>query len=483
MDENKEITAAPETAEPKFRAGTLEYTKRGLFMLFVYLLWGDFCFTLMESVFPQITPLTMKNLGSNDFLIGLVMITIPNIFNAIVCPWVSFKSDRHRSKLGRRIPFLLYPTPAIALFLIMIGFSPDLGRFLGNTILHSTGWGTVAITLGLIAVFSAGFQYFNMFVGSVYYYLFNDVVPDEYLSRFMAAFRLVGLVAGALFNFVIFRYAESHMKWIFIGAGVLYFVAFMQMSLKVKEGEYPPPPEYVDGKQGVFSGLKTYFKECFSHKFYWYFFLSTAFWELTACIRPFDLLLQRQTLALTPGKIGMILGTAQIVTALFILPAGIFSDKHHPLRTTLWASVGLLILTPTRLVYLFHHFDPGTAFWVEFSLQMVLVPLNAIYTVSSLPMYMRILPAERYGQFCSAQAMFRSSANILFGTMAGGYMVLMKKLSAVHHMYPTYYYGFSPLWTWVLQIVAVIFLFQLYKSWKERGGDESFTPPPVGVSE
>ncbi len=480
---NRTDTSEPsDSKEIKFRLNTLEYTKRGLFMLSIYLLWGDFCFTLMESVFPAITPIAMRNLGSSNFLIGIVITTIPSIFNAIVCPWVSFKSDRHRSKWGRRIPFLMFPTPFVALFLVLIGLSPDIGRLLGHTVLRTTGWTQASIILGLLAVFSAGFQYFNMFVGSVYYYLFNDVVPDQFLSRFMAAFRLVGTIAGALFNYFIFRYAETQMKWIFIGCGILYFVAFMQMCWKVKEGEYPPPPEYMDGKQGAFAGLKTYLVECFSHKFYWYFFLSTAAWELTACINPFNVFLQQKALGLSLTQIGWIIGTAQIVTAALILPAGWLSDKRHPLRTTLYASIGLLFVTPTRLIYLFYNFDPGTAYKVEFALQMMLVPLATIYTVSALPMYMRVLPTERYGQFCSAQAMFRSVCVIICGALAGGLMDLMKKVCAGYHMPEFYYYKFAPIWTWTFQIISVLLTVQLYRYWKSYGGDKNYTPPEVGCA-
>jgi maltose/moltooligosaccharide transporter len=34
----------------RYRCGTLVYTKAGLFMLFSWMLWGDFCFSLMESI-------------------------------------------------------------------------------------------------------------------------------------------------------------------------------------------------------------------------------------------------------------------------------------------------------------------------------------------------------------------------------------------------------------------------------------------------
>lgn len=42
---------------PIFSVGTLKYTKAGLFVLFAWLLWGDFCFTLMEKVRPATYPL------------------------------------------------------------------------------------------------------------------------------------------------------------------------------------------------------------------------------------------------------------------------------------------------------------------------------------------------------------------------------------------------------------------------------------------
>jgi hypothetical protein len=465
------------TEAAEYRIGTLSYTKHGLFMLFAYLLWGDFCFTLMEQVFPSVTPLTMGNLGARNILVGLVITTIPYILNAVVCPWVSFKSDRHRSKRGRRIPFLLFPTPFVALFLVLIGLSPDIGRFLARTILHSTHISQTAIVLGLIATLGVAYQYFNMFVNSVYYYLFNDVVPEKFLSRFMASFRLVGTLAGATFNYFIFRYAETQMKWIFIGCGVLYFVAFMVMGLRVKEGEYPPPPDYVDGKDSVLSGIKTYFAECFKHKFYWYFFAGTAAADLIACAYPFLLLMDRKSLGLTTAQMGQILASAQLVTAALIFPAGWLADRKHPLQIQLYATSVLVVVSPLSLIYLFRSFTPHQAFKMEFAIQMILIPAQAIYVVSNLPMYMRVLPSDRFGQFCSAQAMFRSIVGICCGMLAGGFLDLMNKVCR-HFGRPTYYYyRFTPIWTISCWLVSLILLSRVYSMWKQYGGIENYVPP------
>ena len=61
-----------------YNCGTLTYTKIGLFAIFAWMLWGDFCFTLMEAVVPSILPLKLKSLGCSNWLMGLIlgMITI-----------------------------------------------------------------------------------------------------------------------------------------------------------------------------------------------------------------------------------------------------------------------------------------------------------------------------------------------------------------------------------------------------------------------
>jgi len=73
-----------------FRVGTLLYNRRTLIILFVWMLWGDFCFTLMESVVPSILPIQLKALGASNKVMAVIMSTLPGILNTTVCPWVSF---------------------------------------------------------------------------------------------------------------------------------------------------------------------------------------------------------------------------------------------------------------------------------------------------------------------------------------------------------------------------------------------------------
>jgi hypothetical protein len=149
---------------------------------------------------------------------GLLVTTIPNAMNFMINPIVSFRSDCYRSKWGRRIPFLLWATPFVKLFLIMMGYSNTISVPIHALISRWINVSLNTVNLGLIAVLMICFQFFNMFIVSVYYYLFNDVVPDAYLACCMAQFRVVGSLAGLFYSFFIYKYAATHMQEIFLGS-------------------------------------------------------------------------------------------------------------------------------------------------------------------------------------------------------------------------------------------------------------------------
>ncbi len=228
-----------------YRAGTLRYTLRELVAVFFWMLLGDFCFQLSMVVFASVLPLKLKGLGASNSVIGLIVGSIPSAMNMIVLPVVSYRSDRHRGRLGRRIPYLLWPTPLIALFLAVVGFSDSLGRWLYHFLTASVHLSQATVLFWTIGLCVGLYQFFNSFVASVYYYLFNDVVPQELMGRFYGLFRVVSAGAAFIFNFCILGYAgvPAMQRWIFVGAGAMYLVAFGLMCWRVREGQYPPPPE------------------------------------------------------------------------------------------------------------------------------------------------------------------------------------------------------------------------------------------------
>ena len=263
--------SAPEAGagQPKtYTVGTLVYTTRGLMVLFAWLLWGDFCWSMMEAVVPSIMPLKLRGLNSSNALIGFILGTLPATLNLGVTPILSFKSDHHRGPRGRRTPFILYTIPFLCLSMIMIAYSDSIGKWVNHAFLSGNSAHEAKIVLLLLAVFVALFDFFNMFVNTVYWYLFADVVPEPMMGRFMGWFRLVGLIAGFLYNFFVFPYAISHMREIYIGGALLYLVGFGVVCLRVKEGQYPPPPEN-EKRTSIWEQMRTYARECYTLRYYW----------------------------------------------------------------------------------------------------------------------------------------------------------------------------------------------------------------------
>lgn len=453
-----------------FRVGTLTYTKAALFSLFAWLLWGDFCFILMEAAAPSVLQVNVNAMGAPNWVLGLILSTIPGILTMTVCPASSFWSDRFRSRWGRRIPFLFLATIPLTFFLVLLGFSRQIGEWLHEAI--QGGFSQTAVILTVVCVLVFFFQLFNTVVASVYYYLFNDVVPAEVLSRFMALFRVVGVLSGAAFNWFLLKYAASHMREVFLIAAGLYGTAFLLMCWKVKEGEYPPPPAHPDGGSGLMSGIKTFFRESYSIRFYWLFFLANTCFALTSVAGGFNLL-QARSIGVDLDFFGKTAAVAAIVSAVLMYPAGIISDRLHPLRILIWATIALLVIQPLWLVFLFYDFSPAVSHGLFIAITAVTAPAMALYLAAELPMYMRILPKSRYGQFCSANAMIRSFAIIIGGLLIGF------ALDRLVVLFPAkdYCYRFVPLWSLIFIGASLFFLRRLYTEWLKRGGANSYHPP------
>jgi maltose/moltooligosaccharide transporter len=462
-----------------YRAGSLTYTKLGLFLLFFWLLWGDFCFFMTEST-TNIIPLKMKDLHCSEFLMGLILASIPRTFGAICNPIISFRSDRCRSRWGRRIPFILGSMPFLVISFIGIGYSFDIGRFiqprLGHYI-HNAGILSFLteemVILIVLSFFLICYDFFNTFVSSVFWYLFNDVVPEELLARFMSCFRMVIMGTSIVYNEFVFPHADIYFKEIFVGAGILYLFGFGLMCVMVKEGEYPAPPENDDGKKGFLAAAKTYARECLSLPHYWYLFLVAITGSFAGACTMFNVIFQRNVMGLTLTDIGNLAVTGAIACAIFVPISGWLADKFHPIRVVLWGMILNVITQPIGLIWLFWHASPTQFFYFTlFQTILVSCPIGMLLQMQDPPLLMRIFPRERYGQFCSARAMLGLVTGILTGGLGGAFISFLK-----HFLGERTAYCLIPVWVLFFNALALVFMVLLYRSWKRYGGDAHYVPP------
>jgi hypothetical protein len=298
--------------------------------------------------------------------------------------------------------------------------------------------------------------------------LFNDVVPQAFIGRFLSLFRVIASAATILFEFLIYPFSRSHMREIFLGAAIAYFFAFMLMCLNVKEGEYPLPPDSSNRKPGLIASVRTYFTECFTSRFYWDFFLSNTFWAAAACTGPFMVYLYL-SLGISLGQLGKVAGWSAVFSTLLLYPAGALVDRIHPLRIMLFSTGIIVLLSPVPLIWLFCNPSPHTSMVIYTVYSFVVLPATILYTAGSLPMYMRLLPKERFGQFCSADAMLRSIAVIAAGPLLGVLLDALKwKLNGDSH-----YYRYTPIWAAVLQAFSLYFLYRVFRHRKHLNPEQN----------
>ena len=473
---------AASTSSATYHCGPLTYTKATLGVLFAWLLWGDFCFTLMETVGPSVIPLNLKALGASNTLMSWIMTVLPGILNMTICPWVSFRSDRYRSRWGRRIPFILWTMPFLTLCLILLGWSKSLAPYVQHAIPPLAAVAPATVAIGLIAIFLVAFQFFNMFVGSVYWYLFNDVVPPQFLGRFMGLFRIVGTGAGSLYSFFIFKYAETNMREILTGGALLYFVGFGLMCFFVKEGPYPPPPDAGEPPRGLKAIAQAFGKQSFSAKFYWYFYLMNAFGSMAGACGFAGVFFNKQ-MGLTLAQMGELAGYAGIASLVATYFTAIFVDRWHPLRISAYMAVfgavmgfgGWIWVAVTR---------PGNFFfWLSLGGMLVTRFGAVLQDACGIPLFMRLMPKSLYGQFSSANAMVRSFATIVGGLLAGPFMDGVTWLCRGSD----FAYRFIFIWPWIFGSISATFICLGYREWKRLGGDDNYRPPapwlPQGYEE
>jgi MFS family permease len=323
-------STAPLDPPGVFRVGTLTYTRTALISVFFWMLWGDLCVNIMETVIPRLVPLQLEHLGATKAMIGLISASIPAGVELIINPFVSTYSDRFRSKIGRRRPFILAATPLLAACLILVGFSGKLGPWL-HSATGGLGLSPATVTVILLGLLMAVFQFFNVVVLATYYYMIADVVPQKVIGKFTSMYKVCGALGGIIFNKFIFGHSDNQEIEIYLGCAAIYVVAFALMCWRVKEGEYPPPSVLsADGSMG--ERVAEWMRESFTIRFYQKLYVIGLFYYFATGSFLFQQFFALNDLKMTKQTLGEITAAAGMWSLPVFFIMGPLADRFHPLR-------------------------------------------------------------------------------------------------------------------------------------------------------
>lgn len=453
----------------------MRYSPSELKWLFVWLLAADVIFTFIDQIEPYFLPIMLKAHGASNREIAIIASSIGPLMQFLITPVLSYRSDRLRTPRGRRIPYLLWATPYVSVFLAITPFAPDIAGLLGGTAAESwlARWSVspLVLTFGVLVV---GFRFFEQIVALMFFCLFRDVVPQTHMGRFLALFRFFGAMSTFVITYWFLGYAETHAKIVFIGVAVLNLVGFLLLCRFVKEGEYPPPkddlpPEVGESRlRALVKAARNFVSQSYREPVYIWTHLTRLFIYAAFPIRGFVVFFPQKDLGLGTDAAGKLMSWSSIVWLAFAWPVGVLMDRVGPLRVLGWGLAGLIashlasfVLATGAVSFMVLTTVGGVFFWVVM--------------LAQLAMAQHLYHRDRYGQLSTAGMMVQAVIIAFIISPASGWVFdLLDGFSEVLALpwgdLPITQYRFSFLLLALAYLMSLGCLWLLIKHWKRHGG-------------
>ena len=434
----------------------MSYSAAGLLVLFCFLLIGDFAWSTKERAVIPVAQVLLRQLQASNLYVAVVVGSVPWALSMLLGPIIGVRSDRHRGRWGRRIPFLLLPTPVLVLGLLGMAATPQAGALL-DTLLGAGSPGPRVCKLGWFSAMWVVFEVASAIANAVFNGLIADVVPDSLTGRFYGMFRTISLSAAIIFSYQIVGQAEKYFSAIFVGVAVIYAIGFSLMCWRVREGSYPPPPSpaRTDGP----AEIKRYLHECFSHRFYVGLFAAMMLGLIS--FNPVNVfgVFYAQKIGLSLDGYGKALALSYACSLALALPIGWLADRWHPLNVGL----GCIALFAAAML---------PAGWLVQTAQQFSVALVAhgvlagLYMTGTAAIGQYLFPHDRFAQFQSAANLLTALGYTLVPPLMGGWLDLTGQ-----------HYRDIFVASGLLAVASALLYLWLLRPFKALGGKQGYRPP------
>jgi maltose/moltooligosaccharide transporter len=366
--------------------------------------FGFFGVSVIWGVYNAFVPLFLANkFNLAPVWIGFFM-TLDNIAALLIQPPVGAWSDRLRTPIGRRMPFILIGAPVAALAFGLIPIASILPLFVACTstlLLSMAFWRTPVIAL------------------------MPDITPSQSRSQANGVINFMGGV-GAIVSFLIgARLYEMNPAFPFWLGSILVIIASLLVVAFIRE---PKVYQASEEKPSLWLSLKGVLED--SDKSALRILLAIFFWFLGYnAIEAFFTLYAQKHLGLPGADGARLLGQLSLIFVIFALPAGYIGARFGRRKTILTgiALMALIIL----VIYLL----PVNTLTIRLTKLPVLgvVPVIglclmvagaawALININSLPMVVDMTDAAHLGTFTGLYYLFSTLAAIA-GPNVNGWLI------------------------------------------------------------
>jgi len=366
--------------------------------------FGFFGVSVIWTVYNAFVPLFLANkFNLAPWLIGFFM-TLDNIAALFIQPPVGAWSDRLRSPIGRRMPFILIGAPVGALAFGLIPLAAVLPLFVACTstlLLSMAFWRTPVVAL------------------------MPDITPSKYRSQANGIINLMGGIGTIIASLVGSTLYEINIAFPFWMGSVLVLLASGLVFIFIKE-----PKQFEEGEKqpDMFQSLREVVQD--KDKSGLRILLAIFFWFLAYTgIEAFLTLYATRHLGIPEGDAGRLMGHIGIFFVLFAVIAGILGSRIGR-RVTISIGIvlmallilciallpsGLLTTTLTKLPLL------GTIRVINLFLMGAGIAWSLI-NINSLPMVVDLTTLARVGTFTGLYYLF-STLSAIVGPNLNGWIV------------------------------------------------------------
>lgn len=359
--------------------------------------FGFFGISIIWSMYNAYVPVFLKETFNLRFsAVGLIM-TVDNLFAILLLPFLGALSDRTRSPLGKRRPYLLVGAPLAMIFFILIPTA---------NIYQSLG-----LMMGAVMLMNLSMALFRSPVIA----LMPDITPSKFRSQANGIINFMGGIGSLLVFFGGKPLYDSDIRLPFIVGGIIMFAASMLVVIFVNEDK----PYEGDGSDSRFSftasfrELKENLLDVFrGEKSLLYMLLAIFCWFIGFnAIETFFTSYAKFYMGLPESTGALILGVYSVMFLAIAIPAGFIGSRFTRKKTIRTGLAAMVVLLVTAIF--FKTFLPVAVLFGFAGLAWGLVNVN------SLPMVVDMTTAEKIGGYTGLYYFFSQAANIIAPPFAG----------------------------------------------------------------
>ena len=367
--------------------------------------FGFFGVSVIWGVYNAFVPIFLANkFGLEPAFIGFFM-TLDNVAALFIQPPVGAWSDRLRTPLGRRLPFILIGAPITALAFGLIPLASALPLFVACTstlLLSAALWRTPVVAL------------------------MPDITPSEKRSQangiinFMGG---IGTIIALQTGGMLYKLSPAFPFWL---GSALVVIAALIVFLFVKEPKQylennDPQPNMIESLREVLNDEDKSGTRILFAIFFWFLGYSA--------VETFFTLYAQEHLGIDAGDGATLLSVFPLFFVLFAIPSGFLAAR---IGRRVAISIGLIVVAV--VLALFYILPAGTLLAPVLPLPLVGIPLVengprmltmagvllifggiswAFVNINSLPMVVELTTAARLGTFTGLYYLFSTLSAIV----------------------------------------------------------------------